>query len=99
MKGVKPMPSKKSAIKELKKAKKRHQLNQNFKKALKTEEKKIVKLLESQDVEKLKTAINEFFSTEDKAIGNKLIHKNKASRKKASYLSKVQKLAGAKSKK
>lgn len=93
------MPSKKSAMKELKKAKKRHQLNQNFKKSLKAEEKKIIKLIESQDLEKLKTAINGFFSTVDKAISNKIIHKNKASRKKASYMAKVQKLTSAKSKK
>ena len=91
------MPSKKSAIKELKKSKKRHEHNVSLKKAFKSEEKKINSLLEAKDVKKLKTEVNGFVAKIDKAITQKLIHKNKASRKKAHLLKKVHKLSTAKS--
>ncbi len=90
------MPSKKSAIKELKKSKKKQEHNISLKKAFKVEEKKIKSLLASKDTEKLKTEINGFVSKIDKAVTQKLMHKNKASRKKAQLLKQFHQLSSAK---
>ncbi|MBI4845918.1 MAG: 30S ribosomal protein S20 [Candidatus Omnitrophica bacterium] len=87
------MPIKKSAVKELKKSKKRQEHNIALKKSLKKEEKLIAGLIESKDVEKLKKGINAFVSCVDKAVGKKIIHKNKASRKKSRILKKIHQLS------
>ena len=93
------MPSTKSAIKELKKSKKRQERNLLLKKALKKEEKKISSLIANQDLAKLKTEINGFVSKIDRAVIQKLMHKNKAARKKASVMKQIQQLSSAKSSK
>ena len=91
------MPSKKSAIKELKKSKKKQEHNTSLKKAFKVEEKKMNSLLASKDTTKIKSELSNFVSKIDKAVTQKLIHKNKASRKKAQLLKKVHELSSAKS--
>ncbi len=91
------MPSKKSAIKELKKSRKKQEHNTSLKKAFKIEEKKINSLLASKDTTKLKTQISGFVSKIDKAVTQKLMHKNKASRKKAQLLKNAHQLSSAKS--
>lgn len=91
------MPSKKSAIKELKKSKKKQLHNTSLKKAFKVEEKKMNSLLAAKDTAKLKTEVSGFVSKIDKAVTQKLIHKNKASRRKAQLLKKVHELSSAKS--
>jgi len=93
------MPSKKTAIKELKKSKKKQQRNLLLKKALKKEEKKIASLLADQQIPQLKTELNGFISRLDKAVGQKLIHKNKASRQKSRILKKLHQLGTVRSKK
>ncbi|MFH1460510.1 MAG: 30S ribosomal protein S20 [Candidatus Omnitrophota bacterium] len=90
------MPSKKSAIKELKKSKKRQEHNLNLKKMLKKEEKKIASLITNNEIEKLKTNLKDYVSKIDRAVIQKLIHKNKASRKKSQVLKKVHKLIKSK---
>ncbi len=91
------MPQKKSAIKELKKTKKRHLRNLMHKKALKIEEKKIASLIENKDVDKLKAQVNGFVSKIDKAATKGLMHKNKASRRKAQIFKIINKLSAKKS--
>ncbi|MCK4994930.1 MAG: 30S ribosomal protein S20 [Candidatus Omnitrophica bacterium] len=91
------MPSKKSAIKELKKSKKKQVHNTSLKKAYKVEEKKMNSLLAAKDITKLNTDISGFVSKIDKAVTQKLMHKNKASRKKAQLLKKVHQLSSTKS--
>ena len=91
------MPSKKSAIKELKKSKKKQLHNTSLKKAFKIQEKKMDSLLAAKDSSKLKTEVSGFVSKIDKAVTQKLMHKNKASRKKAQLLKKVFTISSAKS--
>jgi len=86
------MPSRKSAILEIKKAKKRQLRNTERKKVLKIEEKQINALLAAKDVDKLKKAAPKYVARVDKAVGQKIMHKNKASRKKALVLKKINKL-------
>ena len=89
------MPIKKASMKDLKKSKKRQARNLIAKKALRSEEKKIAKLIASNDTAKLKTQMHGFFSELDKAVNKKLLHKNKASRKKSRYLAKISKMLKA----
>ncbi|MCP4650164.1 MAG: 30S ribosomal protein S20 [PVC group bacterium] len=95
------MPSKKSGIKALKQSKKKQQVNIVLKKALKKEEKKIASLIAEiadNDVSKVKTELAGFFSRVDKSAARGIIHKNKASRKKARLVKKINKLATIKKK-
>lgn len=87
------MPSKKAAIKDLKQSKKRQQHNLTLKKSLKKAQKNMSSLLETKDTEKLKTELSSFSSRVDKAVNQKLIHKNKASRQKSRIAKKIQQLS------
>lgn len=91
------MPSKKSSIKALKQSKKKQLHNISLKKAFKVQEKKMNSLLAAKDTAKLKTEVSGFVSKIDKAVSQKLMHQNKASRKKAQLLKKVHELSSAKS--
>lgn len=82
-------------MKELKKSKKRQQHNLTKKKALKKVEKKIASLIAKQDLATLKKELDGFVSKVDKAVSDKLIHKNTASRKKSRILKKVHQLSKA----
>lgn len=90
------MPSKKSAMKELTKSKKKQAHNISLKKAFKIEEKKINSLLENKDIKKLQTELSNFVSKIDKAVTQKILPKNKASRKKAQLLKKIHQLSSSK---
>ncbi len=87
------MPSKKAAIKDLKQSKKRQQHNLILKKSLKKEQKKIATLLVNKDVVTLKTELSGCISRLDKAVKQKLMHKKKASRQKASIAKKLHKMS------
>ncbi|MFH1093309.1 MAG: 30S ribosomal protein S20 [Candidatus Omnitrophota bacterium] len=89
------MPSKKSAIKALKQSKQKQEHNTSLRKAFKIEQKKIIALLESKDTSKLKAELSGFVSKIDKAVTQKLMHKNKAARKKAQLLKKIHQLSSA----
>ena len=91
------MPSKKSAIKALKQSKKKQLHNISLKKGFKVQEKKMNALLAAKDTAKIKTEVSGFVSKIDKAVTQKLMHKNKASRKKAQLLKKVHELSSVKS--
>ena len=76
------MPIKKSAYKELRKAKKRHAVNMARVSKLKTLTKKFEKLLADKKIEEAKAFFRTLVSSIDKAAANGILHKNNASRKK-----------------
>ena len=75
------MPIKKSAFKELRKAKKRHLRNIGVISELKTLNKKFINLVSEKNSEQAKKILNQLIVKLDKAATKKIIHKNKASRK------------------
>ena len=75
------MPIKKSAFKELRKAKKRHLRNIGVISELKTLNKKFLNLVSEKNSEQAKKILNQLIVKLDKAATKKIIHKNKASRK------------------
>jgi small subunit ribosomal protein S20 len=81
------MPNRKSAIKSLRKSKKRHSRNQSVLSELKTSDKKYMALISDNKLDEAKNYLKEYTAKLDKAASKKIIHKNKASRK-ASRLTK-----------
>ena len=85
------MPIKKSAFKELRKAKKRHLRNIGIASELKTLNKKFINLLDEKNIEQAKKILIQLISKLDKAATKKIIKKNKASRKKSRLMRKLKK--------
>ncbi len=85
------MANVKSAIKNAKKAEKRHLLNQSKKSQFKTAIKKA--LTSAQKGEDASELISEAFSKLDKAAKIGTIHKNQASRRKSRLVKKVKALS------
>lgn len=83
------MPNTKSALKELRKTKKRTVKNLRSKRSLKTQAKDILKALEVGDLEKAKKLFPTFQKTVDKAVKTNIIKKNTASRKKSRLAKKI----------
>ena len=83
------MPIKKSAMKELRKAKKRHLRNIRISSELKTLNKKFIDLLNEKNIEQAKKILIQLVSKLDKAAIKKIIHKNKVSRKKSRLMRKL----------
>ena len=77
------MPIKKSAFKELRKAKKRHLKNIGVISELKTLNKKFISLVDEKSGGEAKKILKQLIAKFDKAAAKKIIHKNKASRKKS----------------
>lgn len=75
------MPHKRSAYKELRKAKKRHVRNISIKSELKTSIKKFESLLTDKKIDEAKTYLKKLASDIDKAVSKGMLHKNSASRK------------------
>ena len=75
------MPIKRSAYKELRKAKLRHFKNISTKSELKTLAKKFQKLVDTKKVDEAKKALNSIVSKMVKAAAKGVIKKNTASRK------------------
>lgn len=86
------MPIKKSASKELRKAKKRHLRNIGITSELKTLNKKFIGLVNEKKVEQAKEILKKLISKLDIAAAKKVIHKNKTSRKKSRLMRKLKKL-------
>lgn len=82
-KGVVIMPIKKSAIKELRKAKKRHQRNISIVSELKTLNRKFLALVAEQKTDQAKKVLQQLSSKLDAAARKKIIHSKRASRKKS----------------
>ena len=85
------MPIKKSAFKELRKAKKRHLRNIKILSELKTLNKKFISLVDEKKIEQAKKVLNRLISKLDKAAVKKIIRKNKVSRKKSRLMRKLKK--------
>lgn len=77
------MPIKKSAIKELRKSKKRAIVNSNKKKTIKDLMKKIRKAIDGAKIDDAKKLALDMVKLLDKAEKTKLIHKNTVARKKS----------------
>jgi len=74
------MPIKKSASKELRKAKKRHLRNIGIHSELKTLHKRFLSLVDEKNLEQAKKTLKQLTAKLNKAVGKKILHKNKAAR-------------------
>lgn len=77
------MPHRRTAVKSLRKDKKRHQGNLKIKRDLKKAIKKLQSCLSTKNTPEAKTLLSEVFSKLDKAAKKGIIKKNNASRKKS----------------
>ena len=87
------MPSRKSAIKSLKKNIKRRRRNKPLRSELKTKDKKFNILLSENKPDEAKNYLKDFIVKIDKAASKGIIHKKKADRKKSRLMKKLNKLA------
>ena len=78
-----------SALKELRKSKKRHLRNVSAKSKIKTLIKKLEKTIADKNVSEAKSVLKNIFSALDKTSSKKIIHKNTASRKKSRLAKKI----------
>lgn len=85
------MPIKQSAIKELRKTKKRTSRNRSTKSNIKDALKKVTKALQSKNIEAARAAAQEAVKILDKAASRRIIHPNKAARKKSRVFAAIKK--------
>lgn len=79
------MPQRRSAKKELRKNKKRHQQNLRVKHQIKSAVKKLKKSLETKDAAGHQQALKDIYKILDKSASQRTIHPNKAARKKGRF--------------
>jgi small subunit ribosomal protein S20 len=89
------LPIKRSAYKELRKAKLRHFKNISTKTELKTLAKKFQKLIETKKADEAKKAISSLISKIDRAASKGIIKANTASRKISRLMKRLSKLSKA----
>jgi len=77
------MPRRRNAVKRLRQDKKRHTRNLKLKSELKKAVKKFRALLDGKNVDEIKKSFKELTAKLDRAISQKVIHKNTASRLKS----------------
>lgn len=82
------MPQRRAAKKDLRQNKKRRQQNLEVKKNIKLAIKKLKKAVDAKDILARQKALTEVYKILDKAATKKIIHRNKAARRK-SRLSKL----------
>lgn len=87
------MPIKKSAWKDLRKSRKRHQRNIAVKSELKTVVKKLENLISAAKKTEAQNLYKTLSSKLDKAASCNVIHKNTASRKKARLMKRLSKIS------
>lgn len=92
------MPQRKSAKDELKKSKVRRLRNIDRKKKLKEVLKTFKRSLEAGDIDASQAALHTVYKTLDRSASKKIIHANKASRKKSRLTAQLNKLKTAGSK-
>lgn len=85
------MPIKKSAIKELRKTKKRTVANSNRKRKIRDTLKDIRKSLDAQNIEEAQKMVKDVIKLIDKAAKRNIFHKNTAARKKSRILKAISK--------
>ena len=86
------MPQRKSAKEELKKSRKRQSLNTKRKKTIKEAVKTFKRSLQDKDVDASRKALTSLYRTLDKTASKKVIHANKAARKKSRFTSRLNKI-------
>lgn len=86
------MPIKQSAVKELRKIKKRAAHNRSAKSSIKDALKKVTKALQSKNIEAARAAAIEAVKILDKAAQKNIIHKNKSARKKSRLFASIKKI-------
>jgi len=89
------MPQRRTAKKDLRQSKKRRERNLNVKQQIKDAIKKFKASLKEKDESQKKKALENLYKTLDKASAKKIIHPNKAARKK-SRLTKLTKKSSSK---
>ena len=77
------MPIKHAALKEIRKGRRLHSRNQAVRSELKTLTKRLVELLNAQQLDEAKALIHIVASKYDRAASNGIIHRNTASRYKS----------------
>ena len=90
------MPIKKSAMKEVRKVKKRHERNVEWKIRLKKQEKKVRELIAGGDKALSLTELAVLARLLDRAAGKKIIHKKTSARKKSRITKQINKLSAKK---
>ena len=90
------MPIKKSAMKEVRKVKKRHERNVEWKIRLKKQEKKVRELIAGGDKALSLTELAVLTRLLDRAAGKKIIHKKTSARKKSRITKQINKLSAKK---
>ncbi|MFZ3576483.1 30S ribosomal protein S20 [Virgibacillus sp. DJP39] len=78
----------KSAIKRVGVNQKKHDLNQSYKSDMRTQVKRVEKLVEAKDVDNAQAALQQATKKIDKAVQKGIVHQNNGDRKK-SRLSKM----------
>ena len=91
--GVKQVPNIKSAIKRARQNISLRQQNASARSKLRTYVKKVIKAIESGDVEAARAAYSSAQPVVDRAATKKLIHKNKAARIKSRLSSRIKSMA------
>lgn len=79
------MPQRRAAKKDLRQNKKRRQKNLEVKQSMKAAIKKLKKAVDSKDASTRKKALTEVYKILDKAAAKKIIHRNKAARRKSRF--------------
>jgi len=91
------MPQRRTAKKDLRQSKKRRQRNLLVERKVKSALKKLKKALEAKDAKLSQQSLNEVYKVLDKAAKKRIIHPNKAARKKSRLSKLVNKSSSKKS--
>ncbi|WP_077327086.1 30S ribosomal protein S20 [Virgibacillus siamensis] len=83
----------KQAIKRVDTNRTKHEQNLQFKSDMRTQIKRVEKLVEAKDAENAKPALNQAVKKIDKAIQKGVVHKNNGNRQKARLTKKVNQLS------
>jgi small subunit ribosomal protein S20 len=89
------MPIKHSALRQIRRDRKRHQRNQAVRAELKTLTKQLVRLLREKKTADVTQALRAVVSKLDRAASKGILHRNTASRSKARLAQRVQRAAAA----
>ena len=87
------MANHKSAEKRIRSSEKQTRVNKYWKTSIKTYEKRLRKSIEEKNKKVTETLLKSFFSLVDKAKKKGVIHKNTASRKKAGFARKANRIS------
>lgn len=87
------MPNKQASIKDLRKSKKRAELNANAKRSIQFLVKQLIKAVEAKDKAAATDVSKKIQKALDKATKNNVIKKNTANRKKSQVMTKVNTIA------